>query len=201
MVIVKTFLLLVALSFCSTVSADLNFDLLAAIRSGEVAEVTMILEGGADVNTCNRDGLTALCIAAKKVNRKGGLGSHADIVRFLLKQGGDPALPDADEPHIVYAAGVANNRNLLRLLIEAGADLEVNAPHTALYWAARPARGSACAGVSIKRSWNPPTHTRRLAQSPWHVPGSIPSRNRLGIQQRRLPVPGNAPCGWKRYGR
>jgi len=73
---------------CSTVSADPNIELLAAIRSGEVAEVTMILEGGADVNTCNRDGLTALCIAAKKVNRKGGLGSHADIVRFLLKQGG-----------------------------------------------------------------------------------------------------------------
>ena len=65
----------------------LNDQLYEAVRKGDVAAVTSLLDKGADVNAKFRYGATALFKAAERGN--------ADIVKILLARGADPTVKDS----------------------------------------------------------------------------------------------------------
>jgi uncharacterized protein len=123
--------------------------LLDAAKRGDVAAVRALLKGGADPNTAQGDGLTALHVAAEKgslelarvlisagakvgsVTRIGSFtplhvaaeGAHAEIVRALLEAGADPAavaVPSGATP-LHLAAKALNGEVTIQLLLDRGA--------------------------------------------------------------------------------
>jgi hypothetical protein len=74
------------LAFGQDPKQALNDQLYEAVRKGDVAAVTSLLEKGADVNAKFRYGATALFKAAERGN--------ADIVKILLARGADPTVKD-----------------------------------------------------------------------------------------------------------
>lgn len=78
-----------------------NEDLLQAARKGNVKAVQILLDAGADVNASNEDGETALMLAARVSRQFSDLAEAIEAVRV------------ADHPGIV------------RVLLQAGADVSV----------------------------------------------------------------------------
>jgi ankyrin repeat protein len=58
---------------------DINSDLLEAAEAGDTARVEQLLEQGADVNAKDKDGYTALMLAA--------FSGHTETVKTLLDAG------------------------------------------------------------------------------------------------------------------
>jgi uncharacterized protein len=75
--------LLLALSiFCSASFAqDQGQALIEAAKQGDLKQVQELLEKGADINTKDKDGMTALMVAC--------LNGHAEVVKDLLAKGAD----------------------------------------------------------------------------------------------------------------
>ena len=65
---------------------QLNDQLFEAVRNGNAAAVTALLDKGADVNAKYRYGMTALFKAAER--------GHADVVKVLLDRGVDVKVKD-----------------------------------------------------------------------------------------------------------
>jgi hypothetical protein len=65
---------------------QLNDQLFEAVRKGDVAAVTALLDKGADVNAKFRYGATALFKAAER--------GHAEVVKLLLARGADVSVKD-----------------------------------------------------------------------------------------------------------
>ncbi len=102
-----------------------------AVERDDLAAVTNLVRGGADVKAVNRYGLSPLSLACARGN--------ADIVELLLGAGADPNTANPEgETCLMSAAGTGNLRAVKALLVR-GAD--VNAKErwkgqTALMWAA-----------------------------------------------------------------
>src|SRR4029453_10347505 len=64
----------------------LNDQLFEAVRKGDAAAVTALLDRGADVNAKYRYGMTALFKAAER--------GHAEVVKILLDRGVDTKVKD-----------------------------------------------------------------------------------------------------------
>lgn len=91
---------------------QLNDQLYEAVRRGDLAAVTTLLDKGADVNAKFRYGATALFKAAERGN--------ADIVKLLLARGADATLRDTfyNTKAITWALGENVNNELVGALLE-----------------------------------------------------------------------------------
>lgn len=88
----RSFIVLLTLSLMSSVTfaqnskAELNDKFWEAVRQGNLATVTALLDQGADVNARFRYGATALFKAAER--------GHTEIVKLLLARGADVTVKD-----------------------------------------------------------------------------------------------------------
>jgi ankyrin repeat protein len=90
-------------------------DLLVAIRNGDSSRVQMLLRAGADVNTVDSDGTTALMHSV--------IESDVRMMKLLVENGANVNAKNAlDSTALMYAA---TNLAKTRLLLEAGADVHV----------------------------------------------------------------------------
>jgi ankyrin repeat protein len=89
-------------------------DLLTAIRNGDHAQVRKLIEAGADVNTVDQDGTTALMHSV--------LESDVRMMKLLIEKGANVNLKNAqDSTALMYAA---TNLAKTRALLDAGADVK-----------------------------------------------------------------------------
>ncbi len=80
-------------------------------------KVRLLLDHGADPNKVSRTGRTALLVAAFSSNPSAG------IVRLLLARGADPKAVDQKGWTTLNAAALGNDTATIRILIDAGADV------------------------------------------------------------------------------
>ena len=88
-----------------------------AVRDGDAAGVTRLLDEGADVNSRDRHSQTALMLAAKF--------GHLDVVRVLIARGAE--LNRSAKYHLtaLMIAVIRSHAEIVRALVEAGADQSV----------------------------------------------------------------------------
>ena len=84
-------------------------DLLAAAQAGETSPVLALLEGGADVNRTDGDGLTALMAASA--------GGHVSTVRTLLGWGADVRAASKSGLTALMLAAMGGHADVVELLI------------------------------------------------------------------------------------
>jgi len=92
-------------------------DLCRAVRSGDIERVRLLVSAGVDVNAKDKDGNTALHVAA-------GNG-HAEIVELLIAKGADVNAQGYFGRTPLHRASAADHKKIAELLIASGA--EVNA--------------------------------------------------------------------------
>ena len=157
--------LLAAFVIVLSVSAGLGAagsDVADAIMRGDLAAARVLVQKGADVNAAQRDGATALHWAVYRdsldavdlllragakaaANREGitplamaALYGHAPLVDRLLKAGADAKSLGPNGETMVMFAARNGNPEVIRLLVEAGANVNAREPlrgTTALMWA------------------------------------------------------------------
>ncbi|XP_055630722.1 protein phosphatase 1 regulatory subunit 12A-like isoform X10 [Toxorhynchites rutilus septentrionalis] len=88
---------------------------LAACVAGDKEEVSRLLETGADIDTANVDGLTALHQAC--------IDDNLDMVEFLVQNGADVNRKDNEGWTPLHATSSCGFLSIARYLIENGADL------------------------------------------------------------------------------
>uniref|UniRef100_A0A034V704 Protein phosphatase 1 regulatory subunit 12B n=1 Tax=Bactrocera dorsalis TaxID=27457 RepID=A0A034V704_BACDO len=87
---------------------------LAACMSGDKEEVLKLLESGADINTANVDGLTALHQAC--------IDDNLEMVEFLIEHGADINRQDNEGWTPLHATASCGFVSIARYLVEHGAD-------------------------------------------------------------------------------
>jgi ankyrin repeat protein len=94
---------------------ELNDQLYEAVRKGDAAAVTTLLDRGADVNAKFRYGATALFKAAERGN--------ADVVKLLIDRGADVKVKDSfyNATAMTWALD-GKHTNVVRLLLEKNGD-------------------------------------------------------------------------------
>lgn len=88
-----------------------------AVTRGDVEAVREMLRADTDVNARDRDGQTALMLAAHR--------GHGDIVELLVRGGADLDVTAKYSLSAVMLAIVAGHASIARRLAEAGADLSL----------------------------------------------------------------------------
>lgn len=102
----------------------LRDELCAALNVGDLDRATQLLQAGADINARDEYGDPLL----KRVISDWGMienrfeGSRFEVVRFMLDHGADPKLLNDEDSGPLFSAVIDRNEELLRLLLEAGAD-------------------------------------------------------------------------------
>ena len=99
----------------SNTKQELNDQLYEAVRKGDAAAVTSLLDRGADVNAKFRYGTTALFKAAERGN--------TEVARILLARGADVKVKDTfyNATAMTWALG-GKHLDVVRLLLEKGSD-------------------------------------------------------------------------------
>ncbi|XP_042233917.1 protein phosphatase 1 regulatory subunit 12A-like isoform X13 [Homarus americanus] len=90
---------------------------LAACAAGDKQEVLRLLEKGADIDTANVDGLTALHAAC--------IDDNLDMVEFLVDQGTDVNRGDMEGWTPLHATASCGFNSIAKFLIDRGADLSL----------------------------------------------------------------------------
>jgi ankyrin repeat protein len=93
--------------------ASLDDGLHQAVKEGDLAKVRSLLAGGANANARNKDGRTALILAAMQ--------GRADIVQALLNGGADPNAKDKNGNTAMSVVQESGQRHIGYLLKQAGA--------------------------------------------------------------------------------
>jgi hypothetical protein len=123
--------------FASPSSADNSTALVTAATKGDVAAAKSLLAGGADSNSHDTNGYSALNWAA--------LNGHLDIARLLIDQGADVNAHDNPKrwTPLMNAAGMGHD-DVAKFLVSRGADVNVldATGAQALLWARSQARSS-----------------------------------------------------------
>lgn len=93
---------------------NLNEEILAATRKGDVEKVKALLEKGADINAKSPYGATPLFFACDR--------SNVEMVKLLLEKGADPNVRDTfyGATPLLWSLG-KGNAEIIRMLIEKGA--------------------------------------------------------------------------------
>ena len=89
----------------------------AAIRDGSVERARSALNAGADINSKDRYGNTALMLAA--------VNGHAAIVRLLIERGADLDICAKYNLSALMLAVINGHADAVRTLVSAGADLSI----------------------------------------------------------------------------
>ena len=106
---------IVGVSFSGTASAgDFTKQFGQAVADGDVVEVVRILDRGADINTRNKEGETALMVAS--------LEGRGEIVKLLLARGADANIMDSVGATALLYAAVGGSADIMKLLLDRGAD-------------------------------------------------------------------------------
>lgn len=95
----------------------LEAELLAAVERGDLPGVVAVLTAGADPNTADARGRTAVTVAA--------FSGHAEIVRELVDLGADVDRQDEERFNAVLATGVTGDVGVLREVLRGGPDLKI----------------------------------------------------------------------------
>src|SRR4026209_2480466 len=111
----RTLLLTFVLTLNVVAFAAGSPELLVAIRNGDHARVQKLLDSGADPNTADAEGTTALMHAVVE--------SHVQMMRLLVGKGASVNTKNAlDSTALMYAV---TNLAKTRVLLDAGADVKV----------------------------------------------------------------------------
>lgn len=115
----KTVILFVLFSLVFTLPAraDMNSDLLRAVKGWYIATVQLLLDRGADVNVKDKKGITVLMWAA--------LHCRTDIVKSLLAKGSNVNAKDKKGRTALMAAAHFGDTEIVKLLLDHGADVNV----------------------------------------------------------------------------
>ena len=93
---------------------NLNEELFAAARKGDVAAVKALLDKGVDVNAKTNYGATALSYACDK--------GHAEVVKLLLERGADPNAKDTFYGEVPMGWALSRDHyDIVKLLLDHGA--------------------------------------------------------------------------------
>src|SRR5215813_10197454 len=96
-------------------------DLLTAIRNGDYAQVRKLIDSGADVNTTDKDGTTALMHSV--------IESDVRMMKLLIDKGANVNMKNSeDSTALMYAA---TNLPKARVLLNANAEMKVKNKHNA----------------------------------------------------------------------
>ena len=96
-------------------NTSLITDYLMAAQQGDVKKLTFCLEQGVDINTCNRQGQTAIILAS--------LHKQYDCVAALISAGADINQQDQTCLNPFLLSCLNNDLTLLRLILPASPDL------------------------------------------------------------------------------
>ncbi len=88
--------------------------LLTAAMNGHLKMVEFILAEGADVNSTNSSGVTALMLAS--------MNNRMDVVDYLISKGSNVNAETKAKANALIYAGMNQNINLVHVLVAAGAD-------------------------------------------------------------------------------
>jgi ankyrin repeat protein len=94
-------------------------ELLDAARSGDLGAVSSILDHGANPDSPDEHGLTALAIAT--------MFGHAEIASRLIDAGADPNARDESGSTVLMMASEFPRPDIVRMLVSVGADLNADA--------------------------------------------------------------------------
>lgn len=105
---------------------EIREPLVRAAADNEVEEVERLLNKGHDVNAKSRSGFTALGIAIRF--------KRTETVEVLLKHNADVSIPDRFGMYpldsAVQGADIGENIEIVRLLVQAGADPDFKSPNS-----------------------------------------------------------------------
>ncbi|MFJ7971709.1 ankyrin repeat domain-containing protein [Psychrobacillus sp. NPDC096389] len=91
--------------------------LVSAATEGDIETVLELLEGGANINATNNQGVTAVMAATQKNN--------VDTVKILIEQGADIDIRNNNMDNVLLYAGAEGLLEILKLAIQAGADTTI----------------------------------------------------------------------------
>ncbi len=93
----------------------LDKELAEAVAAGDIQKLKMFLEQGADINAVNKEGETALMVAA--------LEGRTDMARFLIERGADLNAKDSVGATPLLYAALGGSLETIKLLIDKGSNL------------------------------------------------------------------------------
>lgn len=112
-VLLLSFFAALSLQTTAPSKQELNDQLFEAVRKGDAAAVTAILDKGADVNARYRYGMTALFKAAER--------GHTEVVKILLDRGVDATVKDTFYNATAMTWALDNKHfGVVKLLLEKG---------------------------------------------------------------------------------
>jgi ankyrin repeat protein len=91
--------------------------LISAAAEGDTKTVLELLEGGANINAQNNQGVTAVMAATQKNN--------VDTVKALIEQGADINIQNNNKDNVLLYAGAEGLLEIVKLAIQAGADTTI----------------------------------------------------------------------------
>lgn len=112
-IMILSFVLMVSISMGSEVNEAATKKLLGTVKNNKIDEVRTLLDSGADVNTIDKKGYTAIMYALENDN--------LDMIKIILKYKPDLGLVNAEGNMPLM---IANSPEAVNMLVEAGARID-----------------------------------------------------------------------------
>jgi ankyrin repeat protein len=96
---------------------NMEQQLISAAAEGDTKAVLELLEGGADIDATNNQGVTAVMAATQKNN--------VDTVKALIEKGADINIRNNNKDNVLLYAGAEGLLEIVKLAVQAGADTTI----------------------------------------------------------------------------